>query len=319
MGRVVAVTGVSGYLGRQLLPNLFENVPDIDQFIGMDIKHITFPSELPVIFYRQDIRDSFSNILIDHSVTDLIHLAWTLTPNHNLSRAYSVDIGGTKSVLDSSLEAEIQYILHVSSTLAYGAHKDNPRTLTEDMPLRGNQSLHYSKHKALAEEIIKEFEIENPNRSFKIGRARPAPILSPGLRNWFAELLQAGWRTMFIQPYPRKNTKIQFLHLNDALQGFHIMLRNRLPGAYNLTPTDDDGGVIMGDIPRLMNNIGFRAPLMALRFFVWVQWKLRISRAPSGFLDFVAFPFVASNEKLRSKGFKPQFSTRETLRSFKET
>lgn len=312
MGRVVAVTGASGYLGRHIIPYLFENVPDIDQFIGMDIEPNTFPSELPVTFYRQDIRDPFSDILIDHSVTDLIHLAWTLTPDHNLSRAYSIDIDGTRNALDSSLQAKIQYFLHTSSTLAYGAHEDNPTTLTEEMPLRGNESFHYSKHKALAEKIIEEFEIEHP-RLFAIGRVRPAPILSPDLRNWVTELLQGGWRTMFLYPYPRKETRIQFLLLDDALQGFAVMLKNRLQGAFNLTPDDV---VTIGDIPTLMNNRGFRVPLSVLRFLVRIQWKLRLSRAPPGYLDFVTYPFVASNEKLKEKGFHPKFTTKETIQFF---
>ncbi|MFW9778028.1 MAG: NAD-dependent epimerase/dehydratase family protein [Candidatus Heimdallarchaeota archaeon] len=317
MGRVIAVTGISGFIGSQLIPFLHETVPEIDQFIGIDIKRFSSSLDLPLITYKHDIRNPFHEILLEHSVTDVVHLAWTLTPDHDLTRAYSVDIGGTNSVLDSSMEANIKYLLHTSSTLAYGAHQDNPPILTEEMPLRGNKAFHYSLHKALAEELIENFEANNPHRSFKIGRLRPAPILSPGLRNWFAEILQGGWRTMFIQPYPRGETKIQFLHIRDALQGFGLMLRDRLSGAFNLTPNDDDGGVRMGEIPSLMNNTGFRVPLSLLRFIVWIQWKLRISRGPPGYLDFVAFPFVASNEKLKRMGFQPMYTSREAISLFK--
>ncbi|MFW9854308.1 MAG: NAD-dependent epimerase/dehydratase family protein [Candidatus Thorarchaeota archaeon] len=317
MGRVVAVTGISGFLGRHLIPYLYEAIPEIDQFIGLDIKRFSFSSDLPVTIYQYDIREPFSDLLLEHSVTDLVHLAWTLTPDHNPVRAFSVDIGGTRSVLESSLEAKLQYVLHTSSTLAYGAHEDNPPVLTEEMPLRGNRSFQYSLHKALAEGLIEDFLAKNPRMAFKIGILRPAPILSPHLRNWFSKVLQGGWRTMFIQPFPRKDTKIQFLHLWDALQGFAIMLGNRLGGAFNLTPSDDDGVITMGEIPSLMDNFGFQTPLRLLRLIVWIQWKLRISKAPPGFLDFVAFPFVASNKKLMRMGFRPRYTSRETIGLFK--
>jgi len=96
-----------------------------------------------------DVRNEFSSVLEEHGVTDLIHLAWILNPIHNTKKAFDIDIGGTKNALKQAYKANIDYFLHTSSTLAYGAYLDNLYPLTESNPLHGNKSFHYSYHKAL--------------------------------------------------------------------------------------------------------------------------------------------------------------------------
>ena len=313
MTRILAITGASGYLGRHLITFLHSTMKDmISEFVAIDIKHIEYPEEIPITFYKQDIRDDFSGILNNHGVTDLVHMAWTLTPTHNINQAYSVDIEGTKNTLTMALKAGVKYFLHTSSTLAYGAYQDNPYPLYETHPLRGNPNFHYPYHKALAEALIDDFERNHPE--LIIGRIRPSAILSYELTNYIAEIIRGGWRTFFLMPYPEKNTPIQFLHLWDALEGFRLVLSKRLSGIYNLAPNSD---YKIGDIPSLLNGRGLRVPYRVLKMILWIQWKLHISQAPPEYLDFLAYPFVASNIKLQKEGFTPQFTTKDTLLTLK--
>ncbi|MFX1282772.1 MAG: NAD-dependent epimerase/dehydratase family protein [Promethearchaeota archaeon] len=312
MSRVIAVTGASGYLGQRLIPYLFQSSSDIDHFVAIDIRETSLLSEIPLSSYKIDVRDEFSSVLEENGVTDLIHLAWIVNPIHNKEKAFQVDIQGTENTLKQASQASIDYFLHVSSTLAYGAFPDNPYPLTESSPLQGNETFHYSYHKALAERIVNEFREDFVN-NMKIGTIRPSAILSHDLQNFVADILRGGWRTFFLMPFPNKKTPIQFLHLEDALQGFKIMLDQRLEGVYNVTPNKD---VTIGEIPKILEGRGLRVPLRILKSLLWVQWKLRLSRAPPSYLDFVAYPFVASNYKIKSKGYSPRYSTIETLRSF---
>ncbi|MFX0125330.1 MAG: hypothetical protein ACFFAE_17005 [Candidatus Hodarchaeota archaeon] len=115
-------------------------------------------------------------------------------------------------------------------------------------------------------------------------------------------------------PFPNEDTPIQFLHPEDALEGFKLMLDQRLEGAYNICPDID---VLVGQIPRILKGCGLKVPLRLLRALLWIQWKLRLSRAPPAYLDFVAYPFIASNQKIREIGYSPKYSTKEVLLSFK--
>lgn len=313
MSRVIAITGAAGYLGQHLIQYLSRVSSDIDLFVALDIRDVIHPPEIPLSFYKIDIRDKFSSVLEDHGVTDLIHMAWILNPIHNAKKAFQIDIEGTKNALKEAFSAKIDYFLHTSSTLAYGAHPDNPYPLTESDPLHGNEKFHYSYHKALAEQAIDEFRTKNTN-CMKIGKIRPSAILSYDIQNFVADILRGGWRTFFLMPFPNKTTSIQFLHLEDALDGFKIMLDRRLEGAYNICPNTD---VTVGQIPTILNGRGVKVPLSVLKGLLWIQWKLRLSRAPPAYLDFVAYPFVASNQKMRKLGYSPKYSTEEVLLSLK--
>jgi UDP-glucose 4-epimerase len=314
MSRVIVVTGAAGYLGQHLISYLYNNMVDIGHFVALDIRKVNLPSEIPCTSYEYDIRNDFTTILEENNVTDIIHLAWMLKPVHNDKKAYSVDIEGTKNVLQVAYDAKVDYLLHASSTLAYGAHPDNPYPLRESDPLRGNKNFHYPYNKALAEKIIQEFQQTNSD-CIKIGIIRPSAILSYELKNYVAEILRGGWRTFFMMPYPNKDTQIQFLHLKDALSGFKFVLENQSEGSFNLTPDTD---VTVGEIPKILNGKGFYAPLGILRALLWLQWKLHLSEAPPGYLDFVAYPFVASNEKIKELGYAPEFSTIDALRTLKQ-
>ncbi len=313
MSRVIAVTGAAGFLGQRLISHLYDNLVNIDHFVALDIRKISLPKHIPCTSYEYDIRNDFTKILVENSVTDLIHMAWMLKPVHNVKKAYSVDIKGTKNVLQIAYDAKVNYLLHTSSTLAYGAHPDNPYPLRESDPLRGNKNFHYPYHKALAEKMIQEFQQTHPD-CMKIGISRPSAILSYEVKNYISEILRGGWRTFFMMPYPNKDTPIQFLHLKDALSGFKFMLENQLEGPFNITPDID---VTVGEIPKILEGRGFYIPLQILRTLLWLQWKLHISEAPSGYLDFVAYPFVASNEKIKELGYVPEFSTIDALLSLK--
>lgn len=93
------------------------------------------------------------------------------------------------------------------------------------------------------------------------------------------------------------------------------MLNKRLEGIFNICPDID---VMVGQIPKILKGRGLRVPLRILKILLWIKWKLRLSRAPPAYLDFVAYPFVASNSKIKKLGYNPKYSTEETLLSFNE-
>ncbi len=313
MSKVVAVTGAAGYLAQHLLQYLGEHLPECDLLVGFDVKKRVPKINFLFEYYPMDILALTPDILEQHGVTDIIHMAWTVTPTHNVKKAYNVDIHGTKHVLQQAQIAGVQYFLHTSSTLAYGAYKHNPNPLTEDHPLQGNTKFHYSYHKLLAEQYIDEFERKNGNR-MKIGRIRPSPILSADLNSFVTTILQGGWRTFFLLPHPNSKTPIQFMHVDDAIQAFYTMISKRLEGAYNATPAHS---VTVGEIPHILNGRGVRIPLRILKLLLWFQWKVRLSEVPPSYLDFVACPYVASSSKLQNEGFSPKYTTEETLRTLR--
>jgi hypothetical protein len=57
-----------------------------------------------------------------------------------------------------------------------------------------------------------------------------------------------------------------------------------------------------------------KLPLWAYRALARVMWRLRLSEAPPGQIDFALYSWIVSNEKLkRTLGWTPAHSSRETF------
>jgi UDP-glucose 4-epimerase len=310
--RVFAITGISGYLGSNLLPVLRKNFSK-SLIVGIDIKKPNKNEKMIDHFYERDIRNQLEDIFVKHHVTDVIHLAWTVKPIHNKKKAYSIDIDGTLNVLQESEAANIEYFLHTSSTLSYGAHQDNDFPLTENSPLRGNKEFHYSYHKKLVEEKIEDFILTKPR--IKIGIIRPSSFLGSDMDNYITRILSGGLKTFFMLPYPDGKTPIQWSHVDDIIDAYLIMIKKRLEGKYNATT---DTTISMKEIPKLLEGRGIRLPYATMKWLLWIEWKLRISEAPPSYLDFVKYPFVATSKKLQEHGFDPKFTSKETILAIKK-
>ena len=163
--RRVLITGASGFLGQGLVRALAERGQG-EVLIAVDVREVPPAQRLPGITYiTQDVRDpALAGTLAAHQVDTVVHLASIVTPGKDSNRAfeYSVDVGGTRNVLQACVQQGVAHIVVSSSGAAYGYHADNPDWLTEDMPLRGNGSFAYSHHKRLVEEMLAQYRQSHP-------------------------------------------------------------------------------------------------------------------------------------------------------------
>ena len=161
----VLVTGASGFLGQGLISQLAQH-GDCEAVIAVDVREVPAGQRLPGITYlTQDVRDpTLAETVAAHRIDTLVHLAAIVTPGKDANRAfeYSVDVEGTRNVLQACVAHGVQHIVVSSSGAAYGYHADNAEWLTEDMPLRGNESFAYSHHKRLVEEMLAQHRQTHP-------------------------------------------------------------------------------------------------------------------------------------------------------------
>jgi UDP-glucose 4-epimerase len=192
----VLVTGASGYIGSLLVAELADALAAgrIGALIATDIRPLASGLRLPASgsqFFKHDIRDpGLAAVLRDHAVDCVIHLASIVTPSKGSTREfeYSVDVGGTRRVLDACAEAGVRRIVVTSSGAAYGYHADNPEWIGEDAPLRGNESFAYSWHKRLVEEMLAEYRRKQPALEQVIFRV--GTILGASVNNQITALFE---------------------------------------------------------------------------------------------------------------------------------
>jgi len=175
----IFITGVSGYIGQKLVAFL-DGKADVQTIVGIDIRAPSIQTG-KLVFYKKDVREPVGDILLEHGIDTVVHLAYVVPPLHDKSLMENVNIGGTRNILASLLKSPVEQIIYTSSATAYGFHADNDNPLTEDSPLRGNDDFVYSKNKKEIERLFSRFSKDNPGYTVSI--LRPSFVAGPVFDN----------------------------------------------------------------------------------------------------------------------------------------
>ena len=187
----ILITGANGYLGGETVKGLAQD-ERINEIVGTDIRdesRITGISNYK--YYKSDVRDpALADILAKHKIDVIVHLATVVSPGPNANREflYSVDVLGTKNVVECSIKAGVKKFIVTSSGAAYGYYSDNPEWLHEDDEIRGNQEFAYSFHKAEVERMLAAYRESNPELKQLI--FRPGTILGKSVNNQITDLFK---------------------------------------------------------------------------------------------------------------------------------
>jgi UDP-glucose 4-epimerase len=302
----ILLTGISGYLGSRLVKHLSKR-NDIDDIAGIDIKK---PAELPdgVSFYPGDIREpSINDVLARHAIDTVFHLAFVVKPIHDIQRMHEIDVMGTQNVLESAHRAGVRQVIAISSTLAYGAHPDNPGQIHENAPLRGNKTFPYGYYKAVTDRWTQDFAGNHPEMTVSI--LRPCTVFGPAVDNYVSRMLFLP-ATVCVKGY---DPPVQFVHEDDFVAACILAMDKKIPGAFNIT---GDGTL---SVKKIAETLGARViPVPAWLLYPTLEclWRLHFPKIEvnRGYLDYIRYPFVASNKKAKKLlNFRPQYTSVQTL------
>ena len=305
----VLVTGAAGYLGRLVIARLVAE-PALGPIIAADVREVAAEARLPNVLYRQlDIRDgdAVRRVLGEHPIQTVVHLAAILTPPRGGDRqmAWDVDVGGTRHVLESCVHLGIPKVIVTSSGAAYGYHADNPPTLDEDAPLRGNEVFAYSHHKRLVEAMLASFREEHPalrQLVFRVGT-----ILGVATRNPITAIFE---RPVVLGV---RGSASPFCFIWDEDVATCIAEGAREPertGIYNLA---GDGTLTLAEIAKILRKPFVAIPPTLLRRSLQLLGRLGLAPYGPEQVLFLQHRPVLDNRRLRTSfGFSPR-STREVF------
>jgi UDP-glucose 4-epimerase len=299
------VTGGSGYIGSRLVERLSRR-DDTEQILICDVRPPR--SHRPGVQYVElDVTDAARvRETIERERPDvLIHLAFILNPIHDADRMYDIDVGGTQNVLEAAETAGVQQVLVTSSATAYGAFADNPVPMAEDHPVRGVPDFEYARDKAECDRLCQLWALRNPERTMTI--VRPCIVLGPNVDNYIVRL----WTDQpFQMDFGAGDTPIQFVHEDDLVDGLMLLIEGRHAGPFNIA---GDGTMTIAECGDAIGAKRRRVPLKVAWKLGSVMWKLHQSETPPGNIHFAIHPWVVSTDKLKSVGWHPQHTSRQTF------
>lgn len=314
-GRTVLVTGAAGLVGRRVIDLLHQRRSHFRQIVALDLR------EPPASALRDgvawecgDIRDpAIARTMVRHRVDVVVHLAAVVTPGRDSSREleYSIDVGGTRNVMEACIGAGVQQFVYTSSGAAYGFHADNPVPLRESDRLRGNPDFAYAHHKRLVEEMLEDYRSRHPAVRQLI--FRPGTILGAGVASPIS--------AMFERPviFGLSGVEIPFVLVWDEDVAACIVrgVLEQHTGIYNLT---GDGVLTLRAIARRLGRPYVALPAPAMRLALDAMHALGLSDRGGEQVDFLRYRPVLDNTKLKEEfGFEPSDTSDGCFERYRRT
>jgi len=289
----VLVTGAGGYLGRQFVPALVE--AGITSVVALDVRELPEAERVPGVIYQVgDVRDAeVVDVLREHAIDSVVHLAAIVTPPKGSTREleHSIDVLGTRNVLQACIDAGVRQLVVSSSGAAYGYHADNPVPLVETDALRGNPEFAYSDHKRQVEEMLAAARTEHPELRQLI--FRPGAILGDTTRNQITNLFEQ----RFVLGIAGTDAPFTFVWDRDVVACL-------VQGVVTTMP----------EIARRLGKRFLPVPAWVIRGALTVAKPLKLSQYGPEQVDFLRYRPVLSNEKLKTEfGYTPQLTSDEVF------
>lgn len=218
----VLVTGGSGYFGSLLIRRLLEGGHRVRSFDILDAQD--FPGE--VEFIQGDIRDPEA---VKKAVEgmEIVHHNVAMVPLANDKKAFwSVNVDGTRTLLEAATQAGVRKIVNTSSSAVFGAPAHNP----VDDRVAPNPAEDYGRAKFMAEKLCADYA----QQGLDITTVRPRTIMGHGRLGIMQILFEWIYQGRNIPVLGGGHNVYQFIHADDLADA--CILAGERPGSttYNI-------------------------------------------------------------------------------------
>lgn len=302
------ITGGAGFLGINLVRYLLARG---DEVVSLDREPFDYPERSKITEHRGDIRDRALVVRAAKGCDVVVHAAAAL-PLYTPEEIHSIDIDGTRIVLEAAREAGCGRVVHVSSTAVYGVPDHHP--LVEEDRMHGVGP--YGIAKVEAEEVC----LRAREQGQIVPIVRPKSFVGPERLGVFALMYEWAREGRDFPILGRGSNRYQLLDVEDLCEA--IWLAGTLP-AERANATFNIGAAefttLRQDFQSVLDAAGHGGKIRSLPVAP-ALWALRVLEKaklsplyPWIYETVTEDSFVSIDKAQQQLGWKPKFSNRDAL------
>lgn len=216
----ILITGGTGFLGVHLARRLIKDKQSVTLFDIADLDARDLLGKVKVI--KGDIR-KFSSIDKAVKLHDyVVHAAAALPIQRAKKTIYSVNIDGTRNVLEACLHRKVKRVIFISSTAVYGVPKNLPEK--EDSP--SDPIGYYGESKVAGEQLCLEYF----KKGLSLNIFRPKTFLGTERLGVFELWFDAIYNGRRVYILGNGNNKYQLLAVTDLVDAIIKALFTKVDG-----------------------------------------------------------------------------------------
>jgi nucleoside-diphosphate-sugar epimerase len=307
----ILITGSTGYLGSKAV-DLLGKEPGVELF-GIDLNSPRQASSYKVFRTGSVTDPDVMERIFDAARPDIaVHLAFAVNPLHDRAREEFIDREGTRIFLSECDRHDVGKVVVLTSVAAYGAFEDNDYPLNEKSRVRGVHGYAYSWMKAETDLMVQDYQRAHPECEVVI--LRPALFVGPNTHNSFFDVLKYPVVPQVREKGETRDPEFQFIHEDDMAACLAAaVLKPGLKGAYNVA---GEGRVRFSELVREYGKRAIPVPRWLLKPAAKLLWWFHISKAPADQLEFLRYPWIMDNSRMKRELYTPKVDSLTAFRQF---
>lgn len=220
MKKKILITGGTGFLGVHLARRCLKEKWEVTLFDIAPLDAEDLRGKVSVI--QGDIRDLKAITKATKNHEFVAHCAAALPIQRTEEAIFSVNVDGTRNVLEAAKEHKVKRLVFISTTAVYGVPKHLPER--EDSPL--DPIGYYGQSKVLAEELCLQYDAQG----LPINIIRPKTFLGPERLGVFSLWFEAMYNNQRIFILGNGNNEYQLLAVADVVDAVYRALTKPVHG-----------------------------------------------------------------------------------------